>query len=274
MINNAARNRSYYVYVYVDPRNLEEFYYGKGKGSRKLAHLIEKNDSEKVKRIRAIAREGQKPIIKTVAAGLTEDEAHLIETTLIWKLGRTLTNRAAGRFVGLFRPHNSFHKELPGLDFQNRIYYVNVGEGPHRNWDDCLKFGFLSAGQGAKWKDQLLDIVQGDVLVAYLARHGFVGVGKVLRPACRYSEFHRKGRLLHEFGLRAPKMWENSENPEKSEYVIEVSWVKAVSRDRAKWRKRSGLFTTQLVRASLAGQPQTLQFVEKEFGVDLAALLA
>jgi len=25
----------YYVYVYIDPRNHEEFYYGKGKGSRK-----------------------------------------------------------------------------------------------------------------------------------------------------------------------------------------------------------------------------------------------
>ena len=24
----------YYVYVYIDPRNHEEFYYGKGKGSR------------------------------------------------------------------------------------------------------------------------------------------------------------------------------------------------------------------------------------------------
>lgn len=30
----------YYVYVYIDPRNYEEFYYGKGKGNRKDAHLI------------------------------------------------------------------------------------------------------------------------------------------------------------------------------------------------------------------------------------------
>jgi len=25
----------YYVYVYIDPRNLEEFYYGKGQGARR-----------------------------------------------------------------------------------------------------------------------------------------------------------------------------------------------------------------------------------------------
>ena len=31
----------YYVYVYIDPRNFHEFYYGKGKGSRKDAHLLD-----------------------------------------------------------------------------------------------------------------------------------------------------------------------------------------------------------------------------------------
>src|SRR5436189_5919752 len=99
--------RRFYVYVYIDPRNFEEFYYGKGAGSRRLAHLDAKGDSEKVKRIAAIRAVGLEPIIRTVAAELTEPEAHLIETTLIWKLGRTLTNKAAGRYVGLFRPHNT-----------------------------------------------------------------------------------------------------------------------------------------------------------------------
>ena len=37
----------YYVYVYIDPRNFEEFYYGKGKGSRKNAHHSGVSDSEK-----------------------------------------------------------------------------------------------------------------------------------------------------------------------------------------------------------------------------------
>ena len=40
----------YYVYVYIDPRNYEEFYYGKGKGSRKDAHLSDSSDSEKARR--------------------------------------------------------------------------------------------------------------------------------------------------------------------------------------------------------------------------------
>ena len=35
---------NYYVYTYIDPRNLEEFYYGKGKGSRKSAHIFDVAD--------------------------------------------------------------------------------------------------------------------------------------------------------------------------------------------------------------------------------------
>jgi len=78
----------YYVYVYIDPRNNEEFYYGKGTGSRKDAH---------------------------------------VEKTLLWKLGKWTTNIATGHFADKFRPHNTLHKELSGFDYQNGIYYYNVG---------------------------------------------------------------------------------------------------------------------------------------------------
>jgi len=76
-----AELRDFYVYVYVDPRNYEEFYYGKGKGARRVAHLTDETDSEKVARINAIRKEGLDPIVRTIAAGLTEQEALLIETT-------------------------------------------------------------------------------------------------------------------------------------------------------------------------------------------------
>ena len=72
-------NENYYVYVYIDPRNFEEFYYGKGKGDRKKAHLTEVSDSEKTKRIIAIRKEGLELIVKVIAKGLTEREAFLIE---------------------------------------------------------------------------------------------------------------------------------------------------------------------------------------------------
>lgn len=196
----APSDRQYYVYVYIDPRNFEEFYYGKGKGSRRTAHLDDAKDSEKTRRIAAIRNEGLAPIIKTIAAGLTEHDAHLIETTLIWRLGRTLTNLAAGHYASLFRPPNSLHKQLSDFDFQNAVWYFNVGEGhDHRRWENCQRLGFVSAGGGARWRDQVLDISPGDVLVAYLKKNGFVGVGKVTHRARPYSDVRIKGKLLHEW---------------------------------------------------------------------------
>ena len=44
-----GRVQNYYVYVYIDPRNNEEFYYGKGRGNRRYAHLAARGDSAKVR---------------------------------------------------------------------------------------------------------------------------------------------------------------------------------------------------------------------------------
>ena len=114
---------NYYVYVYIDPRNFEEFYYGKGTGDRKYAHLSDDNDSdEKASRIKEIRADGLEPIIKVIARNLTEHDAFLIEKTLIWKLGRQLTNVSSGYFAEKFRRHNTMHLDLYGFDYQNGIY--------------------------------------------------------------------------------------------------------------------------------------------------------
>ena len=98
-------------------------------GSRKDAHLGDQSDSEKAKRIADIHKEGQTPIVRVIAQGLSESEALLVEKTLLWKLGKWTTNIASGHFADKFRPHNTLHKELSGFDYRNGIYYYNVGEG-------------------------------------------------------------------------------------------------------------------------------------------------
>ncbi|MEB2780201.1 GIY-YIG nuclease family protein [Algoriphagus sp. C2-6-M1] len=205
-------NSEHYVYVYIDPRNFEEFYYGMGKGNRKEAHLTDKSDSEKTERINSIKNAGKEPIIKVIAKYLTKREAFLIEKTLILKLGKTLTNSSSGHFTEKFRPHDTFHIDLPYFDFRNGLYYVNVGEGIHRCWEDCKKYGFLSAGQDKKWSDPIRRLVKGDIVAAYAKGYGYVGIGRVKEKAVRVSDFKIEGMPLHQYDLLVQNIYENCEN--------------------------------------------------------------
>ena len=262
----------YYVYVYIDPRNFEEFYYGKGTGSRKFSHLNDESDTEKAKRINKIKKEGLEPIIKVIAKGLTENEAFLVEKTLIWKLGRNLTNLSSGHFADKFRPHDTFHQDLPGFDFNNGLYYVNIGEGPNRCWEDCKKYGFLSAGQDKKWSDPIRTLEPGDIVVAYLKNHGYVGIGRVTEKAIRVNDFKIDGRLLSQLELKVREIFDNCDN-DKSEFLVKIDWKKTFDKDQAKWKSKFGLFTSQLIKASLQGQQTTRQYLETEFDIKFKDLL-
>jgi hypothetical protein len=263
----------YYVYVYIDPRNNEEFYYGKGSGSRKDVHLRDASDSAKAKRIAEIKKEAIEPIIRVIARGLRESEALLIEKTLLWKLGKWTANIASGHFADKFRPHNALHKELSGFDYQNGLYYYNIGEGPHRNWDDYVKFGFISAGQGTRWRNAMLGFNHGDICAAYLKKNGFVGIGRIETKAKMIRDIRIGSKAILGLPLRCNNMGENSDNSELSEYVCLVKWVKAVQRNQAKWRSTPKLYTTTHVRASLDGQPETLSFLEAQFGINIRELI-
>lgn len=270
-MNNTASN--YYVYVYIDPRNFEEFYYGKGRGSRKDSHLTDVTESDKVRRINAIKSEGLLPIIKIIAKDLSQDEAFLVEKTLIWRLGRNLTNVSSGNFADKFRPHDTFHKDLMGFDYENDAYYVNIGEGEHRSWEDCRRYGFLSAGQHPKWSKPIRSLKRGDVAVAYLKNYGYVGVGKVYGEAVRPSQFRCNGKPLPRQELAQPGIFINDEN-ENSEYLIPIHWIRAVDRNNAKWEPKNRLFTTALVKASLQKQTDTQRFLETQFDISFENLLS
>jgi hypothetical protein len=261
----------YYVYVYIDPRSFEEFYYGKG--SRKNAHLSETSDTEKSRRIKAIRKEGLEPLVRVIARNLSEHDALLVEKTLLWKLGKHLTNISSGHYSSNFRPHDAFHKKLSGFDYQNGLYYYNIGEGPHRNWDDYVKFGFISGGQAPRFRDAMLGFEEGDVVAAYLKSHGFVGVGQITQKARPVREVYVDSGPLLQLELKCPQIVENSDDLDKSEYVCLVDWISVRKRSEAYWKARSGLFTSQLVRASLDAQPSTVAFLEETFALDFQELM-
>ncbi len=268
-----TESNDFYVYVYIDPRNHEQFYYGKGKGVRKDAHMAEKSDNAKVQRIGEIRKAGLEPIVRVIAKNLTEKEAFLIEKTLLWKLGKWTTNKSSGHFSKHFRPRDTLHQDLFGFDFEHQLYYYNCGECGGRNWDDFRKYGYISAGWGTRYRDAMLGFHEGDIVVAHLKGHGYVGIGRILSGAQMIRDVRIEGKRLLDLPLIPPEPSHDINDKELCEYVCLVKWVKAVPREKAKWKPKSGLYTTPIVRASLEKQRTTVQFLESEFRVSFKSLL-
>ncbi|MCI0477909.1 MAG: hypothetical protein L0Y55_16835, partial [Anaerolineales bacterium] len=145
-------------------------------------------------------------------------------------------------------------------------WFINVGEGPHRNWDDNVRYGFIGAGQGEKYSRALKRLRIGDKVFAYMKSLGYVGYGEVVREATMIKDFilEAEQKTLLEMPLRAPKANENSDNPELSEWVVGIKWIKTFSREEAKTFK--GIFAKQHIACELR-QPETIEFLEKEFSV-------
>ncbi len=73
-----------YVYIYIDPRNDEIFYVGKGKGDRCFSHLLEDSEKDKVKKIKDILSDGLEPKIEIVIHGIEDDQTvKRIEASII-----------------------------------------------------------------------------------------------------------------------------------------------------------------------------------------------
>jgi hypothetical protein len=267
-------SEDYYVYCYIDPRNLEVFYYGKGTGGRSKSHInaaqekFEKGATIKkmTARIKEIQEAGAEPDIKIIAAQLTHDQALFVEAALIWKSGKELENAVSGNYKDKFRPKNTLHKKVPSFDFSHSIHFFNVGESKedHRSWDDCYNYGFLLTGCGLQYKKQAQQLHPGDVVLAYLSRHGYVGVGRVIAEAVPSREFLIGDKGLKELKLRARDTYHDSDDLEKCEYVIKVEWL--VKKKREDALKKSGLFHALSTRVKMTNQA-TLRYIEDKWDI-------
>ena len=142
-------------------------------------------------------------------------------------------------------------------------WFVNVGEGHHRTWEDNIKYGFIGAGQGKRYSSALKRLKAGDKIYAYMKGLGYVGFGEVTQTARMIKEFLVGDNPLLDLELKAEKPEENMENEELSEWVVGINWKKVVNSNGAK--TFTGVFANQNVVCKLR-QEQTLRFVHKEFG--------
>lgn len=145
-------------------------------------------------------------------------------------------------------------------------WFVNVGEGPHRNWDDNRKYEYIGAGQGTKYSRALKRLKVGEKIFAYMKGLGYVGFGEVTQAAVMARDFcvENESKNLLELPLKAPNASDNRDNPDLSEWAIGVKWLKSYSREEAKTFK--GVFANQNIVCELR-QPETVDFLEREFGI-------
>ncbi len=146
-------------------------------------------------------------------------------------------------------------------------WFVNVGEGPHRNWDDNMKYGYIGAGQGPKYSNPLKKLNTGDPIFAYMKRLGYVGYGLVVDPATMVKDFavNEDGQTLLDMPLSAPSAVDNHEDPKFSEWAVRVDWKKTYGRDEARYFK--GIFANQNIVCKLRHQ-QTIDYLRNEFQVE------
>lgn len=146
-------------------------------------------------------------------------------------------------------------------------WFVNVGEGDHRNWDDNLKYGFIGAGQGFKYSNPLRKLQPGSKIFAYMKGHGYVGYGEVLEPAVMVKDFQvgKDEKSLLDYPLKAPTPDDNRDDPKLAEWAVRIDWKKSFSRENARFFK--GGFANQNIVCKLR-HPDTVEFLHEEFDIE------
>jgi hypothetical protein len=153
--------------------------------------------------------------------------------------------------------------------WNGRDFYVSLGEGETRNWDDCRKYGFISGG-GGKWYSQTLKLLfPGSRVFVNIPKTGYVGVGTVIESAMPVKDFKVEtptGEIpILEAPLLAPKMGAYADDLDLSEYLVRVQWIKAVPRTGAYWEK--GLFALQHTACRMTSS-FTIERLSQHFGLD------
>lgn len=186
-------------------------------------------------------------------------------------------------------PHN--------IKIDRNIRFINVGEDPpkhklpelwigRRQWEACIEYNFLSAGQNPIYSKPLLNLEENDIVAAYISGSGYVGIGRIIQTAVPIKNFYFNGRSMYDFkidkkilegtiknfetiegmvGLRK-SLFENCNNI-NTEFVVKIEWIKTIAKKAAYWEKNNGLFAKPLIQCNLENQKITIKFLELKFDV-------
>lgn len=150
---------------------------------------------------------------------------------------------------------------------RSEYWFVNVGE-PERDWDDCCKYNFVSAGGGPKWSGRLSKLSIGSKIFAYLTngkQKGYVGYGTVTETAIMVKDFvvNDQGDTL----ATAPtkQTLKDTDNSNLSDYAVKIDWHKTFDRSNAQWQKNGFANQNNVCKMPVG---DTVSFLEKQFDID------
>lgn len=156
----------------------------------------------------------------------------------------------------------------PKVPWNGRDFFVSLGEGSHRSWQNCQTYGFVSGGQG-QWYSRTLTMLFDEARVfVCIPNKGYAGVGIVKEPAKPVKDFtvdlNGATMPILQTHLQAPNMGENADNPELSEYLVRVEWLKTLPVEQAVWGK--GMFVSGHTVCRLTNK-FTLERLVERFGL-------
>ncbi|WP_243321295.1 endonuclease NucS domain-containing protein [Geothrix sp. SG200] len=132
----------------------------------------------------------------------------------------------------------------------NGEFYVSFGVDERRTWEDAVQIGFISGGGGRWYSNTLNYLKPGDRVWVNVPKKGYVGVGRVLEPAVKVTDFKVElpgGELTDlanpNLKLASKGMFNNAEDDDAAEYLVRVNWEHTVPLTKAV--KEVGFFGNQ-----------------------------
>lgn len=199
---NALDAIGHYVYALVDPRNNEIFYVGKGSGTRIYDHARESiaplkaKPSKKTERIRSIICDRQTVGYYILRHNLTEQEAYIVESTIIDLLTYTRFNLNYCSMTNIIKGHHQWDDGIKTFGEICRLYdcdKIEPVEGErlllvslNRTYKpgqaslyDCARGNWRLDKKRAAKIDYILGVYKGIVrVVIKVERHAVITEGK------------------------------------------------------------------------------------------------
>ncbi len=112
----------------------------------------------------------------------------------------------------------------------------DVGETPY-SWDDSKRYSFICAGGAKRYRRIMENFKPNDIIYAYSSGSGYVGIGTVIKTALPFREAVLDDGQTKLIELRQSNQlsgnYNDTQDDDKCEWIVLVSWEKAVEKSEA-----------------------------------------